>query len=133
MKYIFVIIERKEEEKSVLQIAKPLQLFYLKRTGIPFRERYEFLHQMDCTGPFNGIDKELLCVYLRWSTTYETDLSTRQDEDRELFTCEWLGLEKVSTVRGVVHVVRGWNTVKPFCNALSQPYLRFYLNKNETN
>lgn len=46
---------------------------------------------------------------------------------------ECFGMEPLSNIRGVVHVVRSNYTVKPFCNASAQSYHYFYLNRSYRN
>lgn len=98
----------------MLWIAKVVLLFSSKGQADRSERKYAFLQYMECTEPLDGIDKELGCVCLRWSTTDEIYHTISEDENREFAVGEWFGLEPLSAIREVVHVVRKNYSVKPF-------------------
>lgn len=69
MKNSFVVIEEKVEKAPVLWIAKVLLSLFLVGRANHFEKAYEFYQYMYCTRPLGGIDKLVVCLSLRWSTT----------------------------------------------------------------
>lgn len=67
--------------------------------------------------PVNTVDKKLSCVILRRNSTYEIDHSMREVDKKDFPIVACSGLESLSTIRGVFHVVRSIYSEKHFYNA----------------
>lgn len=57
----------------------------------------------------------------------------REHDNKEIFIAELFGMEPLSTICGVVHLVRRKYSVKPFCIASACPYYCFFLSRFYTN
>lgn len=79
------------------------------------------------------IGKKFGCVHLRWKTIDKIDHIMREDDNGVFSVSEWFELEPLSTICGVVHVVKRKYGVKPFSNASACPYHRFCVNRFNRN
>lgn len=88
---------------------------------------------MECPPTLDEVDKDLRCVYSRWSTTDEIDHSTAAGKElknrMELNVSDWLGEEPFISIRGLLHIVRGKSGIPSVSKALPWPYHRLYLNR----
>lgn len=91
--------------------------------------RLAFLPYIDCTRLLDGIDKDSGYVCLRRSTAVELDYSMREDNNREFLFGDWFGLEPLTAIRDVVHVIQKNYRVKPFYNAFAGHYYCSYFNR----
>lgn len=125
-----------------LWVGKILGLFRLPRCGTPQSIEYmkgepevAFVQFYDATSPVDEIDKALGCIRLVWATAQEdcsqksgiNDSSTQQ-------VSPWFSLIPVSSIRGVVHVVRGDYGLNGLCVGKeldSAPWYgqHFYINR----
>lgn len=75
------------------------------------KTEHVFLQYVEWTLALDEVDKELVCVCLRWSATSEkeySDVVGKELSNRsKLKVDEWLGMLPISAICGVVHVMRG--------------------------
>lgn len=94
---------------------------------------FVFPQHMECTPALNKIDEELGCVCSRCSTMNEKDHSSVAGVELknrlELIVVKWLGVEPLSVVCRVAHIVLGNNGVTPLSKALPDPSHSFYINR----
>lgn len=76
-----MVIAGKVKDAIVKWIAKVLLLFFLKGQADHSAREYAFFQNIDCTRPLEGIGKELVRVWLRWSTTDETGYFMREEDN----------------------------------------------------
>lgn len=98
-----------------LWVGKVLGLFHIPFGSDPILdpdgnkvEEFAFLQFYDASPPTDNIDKALGCIKLVWATAQQGSRQALKDVSRSNdFVSPWFSLLPVTTIRGVVHVVRG--------------------------
>lgn len=82
VKISFVAIEVTEEETPKLWIAMVLPSFSMDRKAGHLEKKYAILQSVGSTIPFDGGDKELGCVNLKWILLEKIDYTRKEAENR---------------------------------------------------
>lgn len=71
----------------------------------------------------NALEKNLGCIYVRWSTTNQTDhsVSAKDLKRRVLKVWEWYGLERLSSTLESGHLVRSHSAMPSLLQNFHDP------------
>ena len=98
-------------------------------------KEYAFVQFYDAVPPMDEIDKALGCIRLVWSTAQEGSHRDGCNDDENIEKVSpWYSLIPITSVRGVVHVVRGDYGIDGICavrDVDSVPWFKqhFYINR----
>lgn len=117
-----ILIQGKNEGdkyKPCLWVGEALALIRLKEAKVrkdaeeENESEYVFVQYFDITPPVDAIDNALNCIRLQWAHGGSKDMDCIDSRQSE--PVKWFDLLPVSTVRGLVHVVRGDYGVEGIC------------------
>lgn len=131
-KQSFFLMIAEDGDEELAWVGKVLILCRLSFPTVQDFGEYLFVKYMEVSKALSGVDRILRCVYLRWATEDEVDMTLNIGESRrnnKAETEEWFGLVYFISIVRMVPVLRSSIAIHPFPAEFLRTLNRLYVNQ----